>query len=195
MGLLALSMTALLVYYGLSQALTPLFLEREFGLGTTERGLILAVGAAVSSLASAMAGRVGTRLRPAAVIGLSLPASLAGYVTLGLAPSLWVVGLGVSLVGLGYGSLVPVMMAFATSVGRPQHRGVLVGTYVSGNRLGMFAGPAVATAAAGGLGDRRAYLAGAMILTLVAAAWLPLRRLINRPRECPATPPGSNPER
>ena len=25
---------ALLVYYGLSQALTPLFLEREFGLGT-----------------------------------------------------------------------------------------------------------------------------------------------------------------
>ena len=31
LGLLPLSMTTLLVYYGLSQALTPLFLEREFG--------------------------------------------------------------------------------------------------------------------------------------------------------------------
>ena len=65
LGLLLLSMTTLLVYYGLSQALTPLFLEREFGLGTTQRGLLLAVGAAVSSLASALAGAVGARLRPA----------------------------------------------------------------------------------------------------------------------------------
>ena len=59
------------------------------------------------------------------------------------------------LVGCGYGSLVPVMMGFATSVGKPRYRGVLVGTYVSGNRVGMFAGPALATAVAGGLGDRR----------------------------------------
>ncbi len=177
LGLLMVSMTTLLVYYGLSQALTPLFLEREFSLGTTARGLLLAVGAAVSSLASASAGRVGTRLRPAWVIAASLPLVVGGYVAVALAPSLWIVGLGLGLVGLGYGSLAPVMMGFSTSVGKPQYRGVLVGTYVSGNRVGMFVGPALATAVAGSLGDRRSYWAGAALLAVVAVIWLPLRRL------------------
>ncbi|MCU0281902.1 MAG: MFS transporter [Acidimicrobiia bacterium] len=180
LGLLPLSMVSLLVYYGLSQALTPLFLEQEFGLGTTERGLVLAAGAAASAVASALAGRLGERLRPAAVIGISLPLSVVGFVTVGLAPSLWIVALGVILIGGGYGSLVPVMMGFATSAGQPRYRGVLVGTYVTGNRVGMFAGPALATAVAGGLGDRRAYLAGAALVALVAAAWPPLRRVAAR---------------
>lgn len=177
LGLLPLSMTTLLVYYGLSQALTPLFLEEEFGLGTTQRGLVLAAGAAASAVASALAGRVGDRLRPATVVGMSLPLVLAGFVAVGLAPSLWFVALGVMLVGGGYGSLVPVMMGFSTSVGQPRYRGVLVGTYVTANRVGMFAGPALATAVAGGLGDRRAFLAGAALLALVATVWPPLRRV------------------
>ena len=62
-------------------------------------------------------------------------------------------------------------------MGQPQYRGVLVGTYVSGNRVGMFAGPALATAVAGGLGDRRSFLAGAALVALVAVSWLPLRRM------------------
>ena len=87
---------------------------------------------------------------------------MAGFIAVGLAPSLWVVGLGVGLVGCGYGSLVPVLMGFSASVGQPRFRGILVGTYVSGNRVGMFAGPALATAVAGGLGERPTYLAGAV---------------------------------
>jgi MFS family permease len=105
---------------------------------------------------------------------------MVGFVAVGLAPSLWFVALGVILVGGGYGSLVPVMMGFATSAGQPRYRGVLVGTYVTGNRLGMFAGPALATAVAGGLGDRRAYLAGAALVAVVAVTWPPLRRVAAR---------------
>ena len=149
------------MYYGLSQALTPLFLEREFGLGTTQRGLLLAVGAAMSSVASALAGLLGARLRPAVIISFSLPLLMAGFVAVGLAPSLWVVGLGVGLIGCGYGFLVPVLMGFATSVGQPRFRGILVGTYVSGNRVGMFAGPALTTVVAGAAGERPTYLMGA----------------------------------
>ena len=178
LGLLPLSMTALLVYYGLSQALTPLFLEREFGLSTTQRGLLLAVGAGASSIASALAGRVGSRLGPAAIIAVSLPLVVAGFTAVGLAPALWIVAAGVALVGVGYGSLVPVMMGFATSAGESRYRGILVGTYVSANRIGMFAGPALATALAGGIGDRATYLAGAVVVAVVAGALLPVRRLM-----------------
>ncbi len=177
LGLLPLSMSTLLVYYGLSQALTPLFLEREFGLGTTQRGLVLAVGAAMSSVASALAGRLGARLRPATIISFSLPLLMAGFIAVGLAPSLWVVGLGVGLIGCGYGFLVPVLMGFATSVGQPRFRGILVGTYVSGNRVGMFAGPALTTVVAGAAGERPTYLMGAAVVALVAGALLPMRRL------------------
>lgn len=181
LGLLLLSMSTLLVYYGLMQALTPLFLEGEFGLGTTGRGLVLGVGAAASAIASALAGRMGRRLRPATVIALSLPLLVAGFVAVGLAPTLWVVGLGVMLVGSGYGALVPVMMGFSTSAGQPRYRGILVGTYVTANRVGMFVGPALATAVAGGLGDRPAFLAGAVLIALVATGWLPLRKVVARP--------------
>jgi MFS family permease len=68
-------------------------------------------------------------------------------------------------------------MGFAAAAGRPAFRGVLVGVYVTANRVGMFAGPALATALAGGLGDRRTYLAGAVLVGFMAAAWVPLRRL------------------
>jgi len=177
LGFLPVTMATLLVYYGLSQALTPLFLDREFGLGTTQRGLILAIGAGMSSIASALAGRVGARLRPATVLVGSFPLLAAGFIAVGLAPNLWIVGLGLGMVGAGYGSLTPVAMGFAAAAGRPAFRGVLVGVYVTANRVGMFAGPALATALAGGLGDRRTYLAGAVLVGFMAAAWVPLRRL------------------
>jgi len=177
-GLLPWTMITLLVYYGLTQALTPLFLDREYGLGTTQRGLLLAVGAGMSSIASVMAGRLGARLRPAAILVFSLPLLAGGFGAMGLAPSLWIVGLGLGMVGAGYGFLTPVAMGFSTAVGKPRYRGILVGTYVSANRVGMFAGPALATALAGGLGDRRTFLAGAALMTLLAVAWLPVRRLV-----------------
>ncbi len=190
LGLLPLSMITLLVYYGLSQALTPLFLEREFGLGTTQRGLLLAVGAAMSSVASALAGLLGARLRPAVIISFSLPLLMTGFIAVGLAPSLWVVGLGVGLIGCGYGFLVPVLMGFATSVGQPRFRGILVGTYVSGNRVGMFVGPALSTVVAGAVGERLTYLMGAVVMALVAGALLPVRRLAT----ARLTPPVARPD-
>ncbi|MBM3696266.1 MAG: MFS transporter [Actinobacteria bacterium] len=182
LGLLPLSTLTLLVYYGLTHAVTPLFLESEFGLGTTQRGLLLASGAAASAVASALAGRVGARLRPVAIICVSLPLAAAGFTALALAPTLWAVGPGVMLVGSGYGLLVPVIMGFATSAGTPRYRGILVGTYVSGNRVGMFAGPALAAVLANGVGERPTFLAGAVILGGLVAALLPLRRLAARRR-------------
>ncbi|MFH1330625.1 MAG: MFS transporter [Actinomycetota bacterium] len=176
LGMLPVSMTTLAVYMGLTQTLAPLFLEREFGLTPTQRGLLLAVGAGMSSLASVMSGRLSARLRPAWAVAGGLAMEVAGFAAVGLAPNLWVVGAGLALVGGGFGSLTPVLQNFAASVGRPPHRGILVGTWVSGNRVGMFAGPALMTAIAGGIGDRPTYLVGAAVVALVATALLPVRR-------------------
>jgi MFS family permease len=177
LGMLPVSMITLGVYLGLTQAVTPLFLESEFGLGPTQRGLLLAVGAGMSSTASVLSGRLRTRFRPSWIIRLGLGMEVAGFVAIGLAQNLWAAGVGLALVGGGWGTLTPVLQDFATSVGRTSHRGILVGTWVSGNRVGMFTGPTLMAAAAGGIGERHTYLVGAAIVASVAVALLPVRRL------------------
>jgi ACDE family multidrug resistance protein len=177
LGILPLTMVNLAVFMGLTQAVAPLFLQKEFALNTTQRGLVLAIGAGVSSLASLLSGRLGRRVRPAPVIATALGLMVAGYVAVGLAPNLWAVGLGLALVGSGYGSMTPLFQAFATSAGAPRYRGLLVGTWVTGNRVGMVAGPATATAVAASLGERDSYLLGALVVGAVAVVWVPLRRL------------------
>ena len=177
LGILPLSMVTLAAYLGLTQAVAPLFLERAYGLSTTQRGLLLAVGAGMSSLASLASGPLANRLRPARVMALGLVLEVAGFTVIGLAPELWVVVLGLALVGAGYGSFTPVLQTFATSAGRARHRGVLVGSWVTGNRAGMFAGPWAATALAESIGEQDSYLVGALVVGAVAVAWVPLRRL------------------
>ena len=176
-GMLPMSFLTLSVYMGFTLTLTPLFLEREFALTPTRRGLVIAIAAGTSSVASILSGRLGTRVRPSRVIAGALILEAAGFAAIGLGPSLWVVGLGLALVGSGTGSMTPLMQHFSTSVGKARYRGVLVGTWGTSNRLGMFAGPSGATAIAGGIGDRASYLVGAAAMAGLAVAWLPLRHL------------------
>jgi MFS family permease len=190
LGLLPMGFLSLGVYLGLSQALFPLFLEREFGLGALHRGLLLAVGTAAASIASALSGRVSGRVQPSRAVVGGLTLEVAGFLTIGLAPPLWAVALGLGLVGAGYGSLTPVLQHFATSAGHDRYRGALVGTWVSGNRVGMFTGPSVSTALASSLGDRNTYLAGAGVVALMAVALVPVRRLAARRMHRAAGPSG-----
>jgi len=180
LGMLPVSLIAIGVFQGLAFTVTPLFLERDFGLSTSLRGLIQAIGSGVSSAASVLAGWLGSRFRPARLIAAALPLLVAGYCVVGVAPSLWFVGLGLGLVGAGNGSMFPVLQNYATSAGADRYRGVLVGTYVAANRVGMFAGPAGAGYLAATVGEQPSYLVGAAIVAVVAASWFPLRRLAGR---------------
>jgi hypothetical protein len=53
---------------------------------------------------------------------------------------------------------------------------MLVGTWVSANRLGQFAGPSSGTAVAEAIGDRRSYFVGAAVMSVITISWQPLRR-------------------
>jgi predicted MFS family arabinose efflux permease len=54
---------------------------------------------------------------------------------------------------------------------------MLVGTWVSANRVGQFAGPSGGTAVAQSIGYRESYFVGAAVMGVVAMTWMPLRRL------------------
>jgi MFS family permease len=180
LGVLPMSLITLGIFLGLGLTVLPLFLEREFGLGVSQRGLIAAILSGASSTASAFSGRVGARFLPRQVLTTGFAFMVAGFLVIGSAPNLWVLPLGLIVLGLGSGSIFPLLQDYSASAGPGHYRGMLVGTWVSANRVGQFAGPSSGTAVAEAIGDRRAYFAGAAVMTVVAVSWQPLRRLGKR---------------
>jgi len=180
LGVLPMSLVTLGVFLGLGLTVLPLFLEREFGLGVSQRGLIAAILSGSSSIASVFSGRVGSLLTRRQVLTTAFSFMVLGFVVIGLAPSLWVLPLGLIVLGLATGSIFPLLQDYSASVGPAHYRGMLVGTWVSANRVGQFVGPAGGTAVADAIGDRRAYFVGAAVMGVVAVTWMPLRRLGKR---------------
>jgi MFS family permease len=175
LGMLPTSFVTLGIFLGLGLTVTPLFMERAFGLSASERGLVQAIGSASSSTASVMSGRVGTRFTPSQVLTTSFALMVAGFIVIGSAPSLWFVGLGLAVLGLGTGSIFPLLQDFAASVAPGRYRGAMVGTWVSANRLGQTLGPTFGAALASGIGDRTSYYGGAIVMAVVAVVWRPVR--------------------
>jgi len=180
LGVLPMSLITLGVFLGLGLTVLPLFLEREFGLGASQRGLVAAILSGASSLASLFSGRVGLLLSRRQVLTSAFTFMVVGFTVIGLAPSLWILPLGLIVLGLATGSIFPLLQDYSASAGPAHYRGMLVGTWVSANRVGQFAGPAGGTALAESIGDRRAYFAGAAVMGVIAVTWMPLRRLGKR---------------
>jgi MFS family permease len=180
LGMLPMSFLTLGIFLGLGLTVLPLFLESEFGLSVSRRGLIQAVLSASSSVASVLSGRVGIRFRPAQVISGGFSLMVAGFLIVGLAPSLWVLPLGLILLGSGSGSIFPMLQDHAASAGPDRYRGMLVGTWVTANRLGQVVGPSVGTAVAVSVGERSTYLLGAALMAVVALSWRPARAIAGR---------------
>jgi len=175
LGVLPMSLITLGIFLGLGLTVLPLFLEREFGLGVSQRGLVAAILSGSSSTASVFSGRIGARFVPRQVLTTGFVFMVVGFTIVGSAPSLWVLPLGLIVLGLGSGSIFPLLQDYSASAGPAHYRGMLVGTWVSANRVGQFAGPSSGTAIADAIGERSAYFVGAAVMTTIAVTWMPLR--------------------
>jgi MFS family permease len=177
LGMLPMSFVTLGLFLGVGITVTPLLLEREFALSVSQRGLIAAVGSAFSSTASVLSGRIGNRHPPSRVLPVAFGFVVAGFVILSLAPNLWFVALGLAVLGSATGSIFPLFQTFAASAVPADYRGASVGMWVSANRLGQWAGPTAGTAVASAIGEREAYSGAAVVMAVVAAVWIPMRRV------------------
>jgi MFS family permease len=179
-GVLPMSFLTLGTFLGLGLTVLPLFLEAEFGLSASRRGMVQAVLSASSSSASVLSGWIGARFTPTRVLSTAFMLMVGGFIVVGSSPTLWVLAGGLVMLGLGTGSIFPLLQDYAASAGPAEYRGALVGTWVSANRLGQFTGPVVGTGVASSFGERSAYFGGAVMMALIAAVWLPLRKVASR---------------
>ena len=175
LGVLPMSFLTLGVFLGLGMTVLPLFLENEFGLSSSQRGLVQSILSASSSTASVLSARIGARFAPNKVLTGSFLLMIVGFVLIGVAPSLWLLPVGLVVLGSGTGSIFPLLQDYSAAVGPARYRGALVGTWVSANRLGQTVGPAGGGALADGIGERSSYLVGAAVIGVVAAIWRPAR--------------------
>jgi MFS family permease len=88
LGVFPMSFLTLGIYLGLGLTVLPIFLENEFGLSVSQRGLIAAVLSGASSVASALSGRIGARFMPHQVLTAAFSMMVIGFVIVGLSPTL-----------------------------------------------------------------------------------------------------------
>jgi MFS family permease len=165
------SMTTLLTFVPVRAA--------ELGAGRSQLGLLVGVTLAAAIAANAMcgsilAGRLG--LRWVAAMGLGLLS--AGTFIL---PSIgqWKLLFAAQVsAGLGYGLLMPALLATILDAGAATQRGVLSGAFMWYGAMGTFGGPVVGGLLADTLGLDAAFLAlGALsLLATVHLVWSGLRR-------------------
>jgi MFS family permease len=194
LGLLPFSTFALVVFAGLGFTTTPLYLEAEFGLGATQRGLVQALLSAGSTTGSLNTARLAERHGPGKVFSAGFGLVVLGFSVLAVAPSVPVAGLGLAAVGLGLGFSFPLLQDVVTSAVDARHRGAAVGTFVTAVRLGQSFGPVLGSAMAVNPGSRATYwIAGGCSLA-VLLGWRRMRaagrKMITR-RLPPAHPSGT----
>jgi ACDE family multidrug resistance protein len=178
-GLLPFSFLIMVVFIGFAFTTTPIYLEQVFSVEPTGRGFIMALASVGSSSGALLSARATARFSSATVLSASFAFVTAGFLGLAVAPSLWVVGPTLVVVGLGIGLVFPIVQNFVASSVPDRERGAAVGTWISSIRLGQAVGPVIATSTLVALGDRTAYLVVAGVVLILTVAWQPLRAVVN----------------
>jgi len=135
------SLILLLLYvpYGMVVAFIPLVAKAR---GLENPGLFYAVFAVAMLLVRAKAGEISDRIGRAAVILPGMIVTGASLLVLGVTTGAGGVLVGGAILGLGFGSAQPALMALTTDRVGPSERGKAMGTFYTAWELGIASGAA-----------------------------------------------------
>ena len=135
------SLILLLLYvpYGMVVAFIPLVAKAR---GLENPGLFYAVFAVAMLLVRAKAGEISDRIGRAAVILPGMIVTGASLLVLGMTTGAVGVLVGGAILGLGFGSAQPALMALTTDRVEPSERGKAMGTFYTAWELGIASGAA-----------------------------------------------------
>lgn len=129
------------VGFGILVPFLPLY-ARTFGASAFEAGLLLATYSAMQMLVSTRWGRLSDRTGRRPILVVAAAGTCAGFVILGLAPSLAVVFAGRALLG-GVGVGIATAQAWVADTTPPEDRGRAMATLGAIGGLGFVLGPAI----------------------------------------------------
>ncbi len=156
--------------FGLYLTVLPVLLEDRFGLGAGSRGLVLAAPALSSTAAALVVGRLRATYGGRRLVLAGSMAFTVAFVTIGLAPALWVLLIGGLFYGVAEGLSIPTYQDFVAGAAPPASRGAVVAVWVGAARAGQVAGPLAAGVALAALVPGAVFVIGGGLAaaTLVA---------------------------
>ena len=157
-----LAIVGMIVFYLVPTQL-PFYLGNLLGIGATGSGLAIALLSLFQSFASLSYGRLKAMLGYRTVAAVTFGLISAGYLLIGVAPSLPVLLAGLVVSGCGVGLLLPNLNNW-TSSGAPERiRGRALGGLTSAIFLGQFVSPLISQPIGGAYGFGTAFLVAAGI--------------------------------
>jgi len=154
---------------------TVVLYARENGItlsvlsSTGVSGVVMAVAVVFASVTTIVVGRVSDGLSNRALLTIpALTVFAAGFVALGLVPTVAGTALGVALLGVGVGGTNPPLLAYLGDISPSGDLGKLGGVYNVFGDLGSTLGPLVALPVAARVPVRTEYLGCVVVVALAA---------------------------
>lgn len=156
--------------FGLFLTTMPVHLEDQFGLGSSGRGLILAVPAIPSTLMALNLATLRRRLGLRRLLVCAAALFTIAFLTIGRADVLVVLCLGAALYGVAEGVFIPTLQDVASSASPPEQRGAVVAVWVGAARAGQTVGPLGAGALFAATSTNTTFYAGAALTAVMTVA-------------------------
>lgn len=179
-GLLFATVGVTMIMHGIGFTTVPLFLDGEFGLEVSGRGLVIATFQLGVVVTAVQIGRLRARHSGARLVGWAFIFLAAGMAVIAVSPEWWFVTAGLGLSGIGFGLFVPQAQERAASMGGVAYRGLTVLTWVTAVRVAQMIGPPLGSWAGEALGPRLTFLIAGGTMLIAAAVWTPLRERMAR---------------
>ncbi len=120
--------------------------SREVGIGSS--GALFFTYACSALLVRVFSGRLADRFGYVAVAIPGLAVFALGHLLMAVAWATWVPFVAIAMLGIGFGAVFPALTALAVARAPDEHRGQVLGVFLSFNDLGnAIAGPAVGSIA------------------------------------------------
>jgi MFS family permease len=177
-GILLVTFAATVLQHGFGFTNTPLFLDSEFGVGPSGRGVIIAMFQFGTVLAAVQIGRLRARAGGSRLVGAGFVLTALGMAGAALAPAPWAVAVGLGLTGVGFGLFVPLAQDRAATMGGALFRGLTVLIWVTIVRSAQVVGPPTASFFNEAIGARPTFGIAAGVMAVAAVTWRPARRRI-----------------
>jgi len=170
LGPVVLGMFVFVLIFGLFLTAVPLYLDDEFGMGPTGRGIVLGLPAITSTISALSLGRLRARFGLGPVLTAGLVLFVAGFGLAAGVPLIAAVCVASLLYGAGDGLIIASLQDTVANVAPPEARGTVIATWVGFARFGQTVGPLATGVGLDAFGARWVFGIGAGIASLLALA-------------------------
>ncbi len=170
---------------------SPFYFRHTAGIGPRGTGILISTLTAASSLSSFTLAILRKHIPLTKILGLGFVEMALGLAVLALIPKKYALVVGMILLGVGIGSIMPVIAAWIAQLVKIRQRGRFLGLLTTVNYMGQFSSPLWAQVILTQSSDQGLFAVASGIAVLAALSILSFRFAVALPQEPQKTSLGS----